>query len=226
MTMKNPKPMFDGGGSELERRWLSEARAEEPPPEVVRRIERALGIAPGPAVTPAAPRVEAAASAGKGASGAVVASLAALGVGGAIGLVLLLTRAAPPPVPAAKVTPENVVAETAAQPAGVPSQAVPREIGPAPPTTGALRDEISLIDGARAALGAGSPAEALALLDRYRARHPRGMLLPEALAMRIEAIDLSGDHERARALARSFVAEHPQSPLAPRLARLAAPQRK
>ena len=61
--MKDPKPMFRGGGSEMERRWLSEARAEEPPPEVVRRIERALGIAPGPAVTPAAPRVEAAASA-------------------------------------------------------------------------------------------------------------------------------------------------------------------
>ena len=52
------------------------------------------------------------------------------------------------------------------------------------------------------------------------------MLLPEALAMRIEAIDRSGDHERARALARSFVAEHPQSPLAPRLARLAAPPRR
>ena len=59
--------MFEGGGTELERRWLSEARAEEPPPEVVRRIESALGIAPGPAVTPAAPRMEAAASAGKGA---------------------------------------------------------------------------------------------------------------------------------------------------------------
>ena len=95
--MKDPKPMFEGGGTELERRWLSEARAEEPPPEVVRRIERALGIAAGPAVMPATPRVEAVASAGKGASGVVVASLAALGVGGAIGLVLLLTRAAPPP---------------------------------------------------------------------------------------------------------------------------------
>ena len=221
--MKDSKPMFDGGGSDLERRWLSEARAEEPPPEVVRRIERALGIAPSPVFPPAAPRVEAAASAGKG---ALMASLAALGVGGAVGLVLLLTRAAPPAPQDAKVTPESAAAVTAAQPAGVPSQGVPREIGPAPPATGALRDEISLIDGARAALGAGSPAEALALLDRYRARHPRGMLLPEALAMRIEAIDRSGDHERARALARSFVAEHPHSPLAPRLARLAAPQRR
>ncbi len=117
--------MFEGGGSELERRWLSEARAEEPPPEVVRRIERALGIAPGAAVTPAAPRVEAAASAGKGASGTVVASLAALGVGGAIGLVLLLTRAAPPAAPDAKVTPESAAAVTAAQPAPALRRASP-----------------------------------------------------------------------------------------------------
>jgi len=221
--MKDPKPMFEGGGTELERRWLSEARAEEPPPEVVRRIESALGIAPGAAVTPAAPRVEAVASAGKGASGAVVASLAALGVGGAIGLVLLLSRGAPPATDDAKVTPENIAAPAVA---AAPSRDVPGEIAPAAPATGALRDEISLIDGARAALAAGSPAEALSLLERYRARHPRGMLLPEALAMRIEAIDRSGDHQRARALARSFIAEHPQSPLAPRLARLAAPQRK
>jgi len=221
--MKDPKPMFEGGGTELERRWLSEARTEEPPPEVVRRIERALGIAPGPAVAPAAPRVEAAASAGKG---ALVASLAALGVGGAIGLVLLLTRAAPPPAHDAKLTPESAAAPTVAPATGGPSHRASDDVAPAALATGALRDEISLIDGARAALAAGSPAEALALLDRYRARHPRGMLLPEALAMRIEAIDRSGDHQRARALARSFIAEHPHSPLAPRLARLAAPQHK
>ena len=40
--------------------------------------------------------------------------------------------------------------------------------------------------------------------------------------MRIEAIDRSGEHERARVLARSFIAENPNSPLAQRLARLAA----
>jgi hypothetical protein len=221
--MKDPKPMFRGGGTDVERRWLSEARAEEPPPEVVRRIESALGIAPGPAVAPAAPRVEVAASAGKG---AIVASLAALGVGGAIGLVLLLTRAAPPAAHDAKVTPENPAAPAVAPGPGGPPRGASDDIAPAAPAAGALRDEISLIDGARAALAAGSPAEALTLLDRYRVRHPRGMLLPEALAMRIEAIDRSGDHARARALARSFLAEHPQSPLAPRLARLAVPERK
>ena len=218
--------MSEGGGSELERRWLSEARAEEPPPEVVRRIESALGIAPGPAVTPAAPRVEAAASAGKGATGAVVASLAALGVGGAIGLILLLARAAPPAAPDAKMTPEIAAAPTVAPATGDPSHGASDDSVPAAPAAGALRDEISLIDGARAALAAGSPADALTLLDRYRARHPHGMLLPEALAMRIEAIDRSGDHARARALAHSFLAQHPHSPLAPRLVRLAAPPRR
>ena len=86
-----------------------------------------------------------------------------------------------------------------------------------------MRDEIALIDGARAALAAGSPGEALSLLERYRARHPHGMLLPEALAMRIEAIDRGGEHARARALARAFLAEYPNSPLAQRVAHIGAP---
>jgi hypothetical protein len=46
------------------------------------------------------------------------------------------------------------------------------------------------------------------------------MLRPEALAMRIEAIDRGGDHARARALARAFLAEYPSSPLAQRVAQL------
>lgn len=80
-----------------------------------------------------------------------------------------------------------------------------------------MRDEIALIDGARTALGAGAPTQALSLLDRYRARHPHGVLLPEALAMRIEAIDRTGDH----GLARAFLANYPRSPLAQRIARFA-----
>jgi hypothetical protein len=38
--------------------------------------------------------------------------------------------------------------------------------------------------------------------------------------VRIEAIDRSGDHARARALARAFLAEYPKSPLAGRVAQL------
>ena len=70
------------------------------------------------------------------------------------------------------------------------------------------------------------PSKALSLLERYRARHPHGMLLPEALAMRIEAIDRGGEHARARALARAFLTEYPNSPLAQRVAHLGAPDRE
>ena len=110
-----------------------------------------------------------------------------------------------------------------AAPAIAPAPDAPAADRRPPSGTGALRDEIALIDGARAALAAGSPGEALSLLERYRARHPHGMLLPEALAMRIEAIDRGGEHARARALARAFLAEYPNSPLAQRVAHIGAP---
>ncbi|HEY7371938.1 MAG TPA: hypothetical protein VIF57_07140, partial [Polyangia bacterium] len=202
-------------------------RAEEPPPEVVQRIERALGISVGGAAIPAA-RAEAPAVArgttARGLSALRLTALSALGVGGAVGLVLLLARpAAPPPAPELR-PPAPEIAPAAG---GAPSLPAPGsgadEGAAAAPVTGGMRDEIALIDGARAALGAGAPARALSLLDRYRARHPRGVLLPEALAMRVEAIDRTGDHRRARALARAFLADYPQSPLAQRVARFATP---
>jgi len=213
--------------TEFEQRWLSAARAEEPPPEVVARIERALGV--GAAVAPPpAPAKGAATAAKPGLSGLKIVALSALGVGGAVGLVLLLSRpSSPPPVVApAAVEPPPVIdhAATAHEPRGpVPptSSALPAE-RPAAEGTGALRDEIALIDGARAALAAGSSNQALSLLERYRARHPHGMLLPEALAMRIEAIDRGGDHARARSLASAFLAQYPHSPLAQRVAHIAA----
>ena len=218
--MKDPRLNGDDGATDLERRWLSAARAEEPPPEVVLRIERALGIgASGPALPAARAKTPAAARGATtkgGLSALRLAAFSALGVGGAVGLVLLLARPAPPPPPELRPPVPEVAPAAAPAPGSEDERA-------AAPVTGGMRDEIALIDGARAALGAGSPARALSLLDRYRARHPRGVLLPEALAMRIEAIDRSGDHARAQALARAFLAEYPHTPLAQRVAHVAAP---
>jgi len=227
--MKDPKLLVSEGASDFERRWLSAARAEEPPAEVVNRIERALGIGVAAvATTPAvATATSATAATAKGGLSALrIAGLSALGVGGAVGLVLLLTRPSPPRPSLSADQPPPVV-ETAPAPVGAAAAIAPAVEAPArdkpssTPAAGALRDEITLIDGARAALSAGSPGQALALLERYRARHPRGMLLPEALAMRIEAIDRSGDHARAHALARAFLADYPHSPLAQRVAHIA-----
>ena len=228
--MKDPKSILGGNATDFERRWLAAARAEEPPPEVVLRLERALGFGTGVPALPA-PSAKAATAAAKGGLTALrIAGFSVLGVGGAIGLVLLLSRSAPPHAPVADRPPPLEIAAAANPPVVAPSSPPPapsaERDSATPPAAVALRDEIALIDGARAALAAGSPAEALTLLDRYRARHPHGMLLPEALAMRIEAIDRSGDHARARALAHSFLAQHPHSPLAPRLVRLAAPPRR
>jgi hypothetical protein len=220
--MRDPKLPIDEGPSDLERRWLSAARAEEPPPEVVLRIERALGLGTGAAPIPAPPANASGGLTKGGLSALRIAGLSALGVGGTVGLVLLLSRPAPPTVERDRpIAPESAPARA---PAGVaPPLGAPPVERAAAPGTGALRDEIALIDGARAALAAGAPAQALSLLDRYRARHPQGLLLPEALAMRIEAIDRRGEHARARALARTFLAEYPTSPLAQRVAQLTGP---
>jgi len=227
--MKDPKLFVHEGASGFEKRWLSAARVEEPPPDVVRKIETALGLG-AVGVVASASTANAATSAAKGGLSALrIAGLSALGVGGAVGLVLLLSSrsAAPPPAAERPPVPESAPVAPAGAGAGAALPAAPPAIAPAAdtekaaaPGPGTLRDEIALIDGARQALAAGSPAQALSLLERYRTRHPHGTLLPEALAMRIEAIDRSGDHARARALARAFLAEHPNSPLAQRVAQL------
>jgi hypothetical protein len=236
--MKDPKLLVNEGATDFERRWLSSARAEELPPEVVGRIERALGLGTGAAAAAAAAAAATAAPPAKAATAAAAGSLAALriaglsalGVGGTVGLVLLLAHPSPPTPTADRPPPARSSAAPGAPAIGAsPAMVTPPAATAEKPTAaagGALRDEIALIDGARAALAGGSTAQALALLERYRAHHPRGMLLPEALALHIEAIDRSGEHARARALARAFLAEYPQSPLAQRLAHLGAPEQR
>ena len=59
------------------------------------------------------------------------------------------------------------------------------------------------------------------LLRRYDATYPGGAFRPEALALRIEALDQDGRHAEAQALARDFLARYPQSPVAARVARVA-----
>src|SRR4249919_921953 len=92
--MKDPKLLGQEGATDFERRWLSAARAEEPPPELVNRIERALGLGSGAAATQAPTAV-----AKGGLSALRIAGLSALGVGGAVGLVLLLMRPTPSTLP-------------------------------------------------------------------------------------------------------------------------------
>jgi hypothetical protein len=86
-----------------------------------------------------------------------------------------------------------------------------------------ISSEIAAVDQARNVLRAQRPRAALAALDRYDARFGRaGALREEASALRIEALLESGKRERAKALARTFLAHHAQSPYAARVRALVA----
>jgi hypothetical protein len=80
-----------------------------------------------------------------------------------------------------------------------------------------LREEIALMDQARMALRLRAPDRALATLEQYRTRFPRGSFGQEAMVSRIEALAASGNRTRAMAEATEFLTRHPNSPHAERL---------
>ncbi len=264
--MRDPRPLVEEDATDFERRLLASARSEEPPPALVRQMERALGIGAGAvlassaassasASVPAAGQVgqvSVASAAGTPVYGgaAAVKLGAALKVAGVVGLVLagavgvnllfprgagqtrqLAVREAPvvsatpaaTPTPTPTPTPTELAPASAVAPPGVNDGRAQRPgAGAALAARGAaLRGEIALIDGARSALAGGAPGRALRILDRHDARYARGALVPEAQALRIEALARSGQRERAKALARAFLADNPRSPLAERVTRAA-----
>jgi hypothetical protein len=234
--MKDPRRLDDGGGAtDLERRLLASARSERPSPELRRRMKQGLALGTG------AFGASAAAAGGVTKLGVVAwvsVGVLAAGFGGGLLGARIFTRAgsapaarapaaaqAPAPATApAAVTPaaRPAVTSTAEAPARAQSPSRPLRHGrPAAPVAGAgLRAEIRLIDAAREALAAQAPRRALEILQRYEASHPNGTFAPEATALRIEALQQSGEADHARLLARQFVAAHPDSPLAVRVGRL------
>ena len=86
-----------------------------------------------------------------------------------------------------------------------------------------ISSEIATVDELRNLLRARQPRVALGALDRYDARFGKsGALREEVAALRIEALLESGKRERAKALARAFLAHHAQSPYAARVRALVA----
>lgn len=88
------------------------------------------------------------------------------------------------------------------------------------PSTG-LSDELAALDRAQKAIHAGDGDAALAAIDNYDQRFSKKQLGLEARVLRIEATLGQGKHERARDLARDFLAAHPDSPYAQRVRHLA-----
>jgi hypothetical protein len=74
-----------------------------------------------------------------------------------------------------------------------------------------MREQLALIDRARARMGSGDPAGALRELDRYDREFPGGMLSEEALLLRVEAFAAQGDRASTAALARRFLSAYPRS---------------
>jgi hypothetical protein len=198
--MNDPKRLVEEEGTDLERLLLDAARRERPKSSLVPRMLAGLGLGVG--LTQTAAPLAAAAKVGVGVW-VSVGMIAAAGAG-FVGARTLAGKAPPPP-PAPVATPAVTARET-------PSIAA---------SDAKLRDEIRLLDRARAALRMRSPQQALQELKLYFEGHPRGMLEPEAAVLRIEALRETGDREKAAAASREFLARHPDGPLADRVRRLA-----
>jgi hypothetical protein len=95
----------------------------------------------------------------------------------------------------------------------------PAPQGTAFPAAGAdtVAEEVTALDRARAALAAGDGSGALARLDAYERRYPKGTLLPEAAVLRVRALVQLGRSREARSVVGAFVRAHPGSPQAARL---------
>jgi hypothetical protein len=216
----------------LERMLLDAVAKESPSAEQRLRVRQALGL-------PAVPLLaEPLLRAGRrslwlkaGASGLVVISAALLLVLSGVG------RKAQP-----TFTPQSVAAPVfqpsapvqavpgAAQPLAMPLPPLEpaRELVPAakpsvrsraasapsaaPEVAADLSEQLRLIEAARAAVAAGNASAAAAAIASYRSRFPRGPFGQEAAVLQIETVDLQGNHAQAAALARSFLARHPNSP--------------
>ncbi|MBI2394332.1 MAG: hypothetical protein HYV09_32480 [Deltaproteobacteria bacterium] len=129
-------------------------------------------------------------------------------------------ESAPPTVVAAKQEPLPTVIAGKAGKVGKPGPMLvaPTETEGAPAQTApasTLEEELRTLRAAHAALRDGRPADALAILDETKAM--KGSTLgPERAATRVLAWCALGRAD-ARAHAERFLADHPSSPLAPRV---------
>jgi hypothetical protein len=197
--MNDPKRLVEEEGSDLERLLLDAARREKPKSNLVPRMLAGLGLGVG--LTQTAAPLAAAAKVGIG-IWVSVGLLAAAGAG-FVGARSLANKEPPPPAP---------VAAPAATPHEAPTLLA---------SDAKLRDEIRLLDRARAALRMRAPQQALQELRHYFEGHPHGVLEPEAAVLRIEALRENGDRVQAAAASREFLARHADGPLADRVRRLA-----
>jgi len=203
-----------GDATGFERLLLDAVRREQPSASLRRRMQQGLGIATSIFGLKAALAA---------ASQIAVVALLASGISDSPKSILQAPRASEHAAVSApvEVTPPQAAAAAVVAPAPAPELDV-TAVKPAakatiaraetPRAVPALRDEIRLLDRARSALQQKAPKRALLELARYQERFPRGSFRQEASVLRVEALAQGGERDRAAALARDFVAQHPNSP--------------
>jgi hypothetical protein len=234
-----PERLRVEGATDLERRLLEAAAHEQPSPELRERMAQAIGVSPPAFGAPADTTASGTSSAPSGASGGsgssaampwIAAAVLGLAVTGAIVGTRLSTRPvrqespSSPAVPPPAVTPappRTVPAEIATGAESQLSTPLPL-LRNRPTTTGSdLREQIALVDSARAAIVANAGQRALEALRRYQDKYPAGSFRPETAALKVEALVKLGRRAEARALAERFTSEYGGGPLADRVARIA-----
>jgi TolA-binding protein len=216
----------------LEQQLLNAASNEAPSAEQRQRVRLALGLPAVAEVSPPVVQPSRRALAVKGAAGSVVVTSIALlwfsGIGRTpeLGAVLNHPALAVPSVPfpalRPSATPQPIAPPLPPAPATTVSANDARRVTKqtsraATPDSSALSGEdlseqLRLIDAARSAVAAGNAKGASAAIASYTSRFPRGAFGQEAAVLRIEALDLQGNHAEATSLARSFLSRHPNSP--------------
>jgi hypothetical protein len=227
------------GATDLERRLLEAAAHEQPSPELHKRMAEAIGVSPlafgAPADGTADGKSSALSNAGVGSGSTAVlpwiaAAVLGLTITGVIVGTRLSTRSVRQESHSSPAEPPPSVATS--PPVPVPAQIAPETESrlrtplslPRNRPTAArsdLREQIALIDSARAAIAANAGQRALEALRRYQNKYPAGSFRPEAAALQIEALVKLGRRAEARALAERFTSEHGAGPLADRVARIA-----
>jgi hypothetical protein len=95
--------------------------------------------------------------------------------------------------------------------AASPSVAAFAPVAPAPAAADSIADQIQAIERARQALAATRAADALNVIQSYRARWPNGELTPEAIVLGVRAKKMLGDIAGAERDAQALIAREPDS---------------
>jgi hypothetical protein len=241
--MNDPGRLLEESDNELERVLLRAGASHRSSNEARSKTLAALGLTGSAAI--AAGAFGAASALSKFTWTKLVVAISALGAVAAVpvGYYAWHLRHAPAVAPAARPTlvvaepaaPEPTTTTTtatttiAARPAAAgdaraapvaargarPSRTEPRN----PRTAATLTQELGALDAARARLAEGNAVGALALLDGYARKYPRGGLELEAEVLRIDALARSGRADAAHRRAELFLRRHPNSVLASRARR-------